>query len=202
MGTGDIGAASGEGLHGAVRLRAVKSGHNGLFALGKPCREHFIGLFRIEIAILVKENHRSRINKLIAQIICHDNSVQILSPGRRIIGTGLIFKVFFNRLEFLIQIQIQLQTLDDLLIAGLDFLKLPGKLLAAFRQSIAAVQHIRHLSVVRKTLSRSGGNHISSLLVRANDFSYLLKLLCARQRASSKFHYLRHNSYSSNLFLF
>ena len=123
------------------------------------------------------------------QIICHDNTVQIFTTGSRVIAAGLCLKILLNSLELIDKIQIQLQSVDDLLITGFDSIQLCLEALALICQIIAGIQHIRYLGVIGKSFPRCGRYHIFSLLICPDDVSYFFELLCACQRTSTEFHY-------------
>ena len=188
-GTGDVGTTSGESLHRSVGHGTVEAGYNCFLALCQSGTQYFIGLCCVKFAVLIEEDDGCRINEIIAQIICHDNTVQIFTTGSRVIAAGLCLKVLLNSLELIDKIQIQLQSVDDLLITGFDSIQLCLEALALICQIIAGIQHIRYLGVIGKSFPRCGRYHIFSLLICPDDVSYFFELLCACQRTSTEFHY-------------
>ena len=99
-------ASSGEGLYPAVGKGTIKSRNYCILAVSQSCRQYSICLLRIKFTVLIKENNGCCINKLISQIICHDDSVQILTPGSRIIASGFFLKVLLDGNKFLVKTEL------------------------------------------------------------------------------------------------
>ena len=199
-GTCDIRSASGEGLDRTILLRAVKAGDHGILHLLQLRFQSGIRLVRMEVSVLIKDDNLCGIHKRKAQILCHHDTVQILSAGRRVIPARLRLELFFDLDKLLIQGKLQVKSRDDLLIAEFDLLQLRIKLFPCFRQLIALVKHIRHFGVIHMTFAGCGRNHKFSLRIRMNDICHLLKLFCARKRASAKLYYFFHNGISSMIY--
>ena len=197
-GAGDVRAAPGEGLHRPVRFRAVKARHHGAPAFREPGRERSVGSLPVKAAVLIEQHRFGGVHELKAQIGGHDDSVQILSPGRCVVPACLLPEIPLNGPELLVQAQRELQPGNDLLIPRLNGGKLLPELPSRLRQVITGIQHIRHLAVLLEPPSRRGRHHISPFRVAADDIPYLLELLRACQRTSSKFNHLSHLFHSSS----
>ena len=73
--TCNIRTATGERNYFSVLSCPVKSRDHRTFYFFEARRQHFICLVRHKIAIFIKEDDFCCINKLIAQVVCHDDTV-------------------------------------------------------------------------------------------------------------------------------
>jgi len=92
-----------------------------------------------------------------------------------------------------IQIQVQIQTIDDLLIALLDALQDLLVCSAGGCCLIACIQHIGYFLILAVSLARCRRNDITAGLICPNDVSHFFELTRTRQRASAKLHYFFHD---------
>ena len=137
--------------------------------------------FSIQVALPIKENMICRIYKSITQILRHQDTVQVFSPGSRVIQPLLILKILSNFLKLTVQRQAQSQSIDNLLIALLNFFQFFPKSIVIRRCLIAVIQHICHLNIAAVSFSRRRRHYISASFIGADDLSHFFKLLCARQ---------------------
>ena len=144
------------------------------------------------LAVRLEADHLSRVHKGKAEILCHDNAVQIFPAGSSVIGACLFLKIFLNGLKFLIQRKFQPEPVNNFLISVPNGLHLFRKVGALLRQIIAGIKHVRHLRVVRGSLTGCRRHYKFTFPVRPDNLAHFFKLLCTRKRASAKFNNLVH----------
>jgi hypothetical protein len=193
-GAGEVGAAAGEGLDGAVGHRAVESGNNRLGSLVEKRAQACVGDVGVEVALVVEEDGARSVNELIAEVICQHDTVQVLAAAGSVIASDSSAEVLADLREFLVQAEGKSQVGDDTVVALPDGCEGFRKILALNRYLIiAAVQHIGDLGVLLEALSGRGGNDVTSFGVGVNYISDLLKLLCVGERASAELYNLAHS---------
>ena len=138
-GPGNIRTAAGECFHPSVSTNSIKSRNDSFFTFRKLLRQNLVGLVCIQISFFIKKDYGCRIDKLISKIICHKNTIQILSAGSRIIRAGLFLKVFGNCLKLLIQRYFQSESVDNGIITLFDLHERNTELLACLCFRVACI---------------------------------------------------------------
>ena len=186
----DIRPSPGKGLDFAFMAAAVEAGDHGIFHFGEPFFHCPHGLAVVQDAFLIKEDHFKGIHKFKSQIGGHDTAVQMFSAGGREIRIRIFFHPGFDPGKLFIQGKIlELQPLDDLIIAVFDLGQRLGEILSVLRLRRHSVQKVCHLDVPVKAFSRGGGDDIAPGLIRQNDRCDFFKLFCIGERAPAKLDY-------------
>ena len=176
QGAGDITAAPGEGLDVAVGHQAVEAGDHGTVAPVEVLQRR-IGLFLVHGAVEIEPDPVSRIDEVEAQEACHQLGGEILAPADQfILGYGLGIDALFQRFEFCIQIQINVQLLPDLQIPGSDHLKNTGAVHAVLGMGKAQVQKVGDFVVIFEPLAGGGDHHHLAVGIGQDDIADLAVL--------------------------
>ena len=149
--------------------------------------EHIICVFGIKGTVFFEENARFRVNKIIAQVFCQNHRVQIFTARSRVIFTDMMRNGKLDFFKFLLKGKIKPELFNNLIISLFDFCKNRFDILLFSCRFKAGIEHIRHFNILGEALAGSGGNHISSFVVRLDDFGNLFKLLCTGKRAAAEF---------------
>ena len=120
--TCDIRTATGECLNTSVWLCTIKSRNNCTLCILQPFRKDLVCLISVKITIFIKDDYFRSIDEFISKICSHDDTIQILSTGSRIISADFLAEVYTDCFKFLIQAQIQVQSSDDAVISLFDCL--------------------------------------------------------------------------------
>ena len=168
-GTGDIGAASGEGLHRAVGHTAVEPGDHRVLATGKTAGHNAVGQLGFKIAVLVEEDHLCRVDKGKAQIICHDHAVEVFATAGNVIQGRALGELVVDGLQLCGEIQIQTQAANDAQIALRDLTECLLKGQACRGLVVHLDEKIRHLRVGGEPLAGCGGHHKTAGFLPADD---------------------------------
>ena len=174
-----IGTAARKCLDAAVRHRPVEARDNRVVKIPEPFMKNRIRRFRVEIPAGIKQNDIFRVDKTEPEVIGQDQSVQVLSARCGIIPPCPAFEIIPDDLKFLIQAEIQPESLYDLLIAGPDGVQLIVDDFSRRCGVIASVKHIRNLCIIGKSASRSRRNHIPAVRVLMDYRSHFGHLLRA-----------------------
>ena len=119
-GTRYIRTTSGKCFHRSIISCSIESWDYCFFGMCQTLRQDLLCLICVKSTLFIKEDHFCCIDKFIAKISSHDHTIQILSSGCRIIASHLLAEILADHLKLLIQAQIQLKSVNDLLITGLD----------------------------------------------------------------------------------
>ena len=114
QGTGDVGAATGEGLDPAVGHHAVEAGNHRAVALVQSSQSG-IGSLLVHGGVELKLDPVGRVNEVKAQEACHQLGGEIFAPADQLIlrnGLGVQPLLQCGKLGF--QIQIDVQFVPDL----------------------------------------------------------------------------------------
>ena len=96
----DIRTSTRKCFDGSILFGAVKSRNDRTLCFCKTLRQYFICFLRHKVAILIKKDHFCRIHKFISKVVCHNDTIQILTAGRCVINTCFIFKILGDFLKF------------------------------------------------------------------------------------------------------
>ena len=175
----DVAAASGECLDVSVESSSVEAGDDGLGGLFQYLGQDFIGLLRVQIAVLVKEDDVLGVQELVTQIARHDAAVQVFAAGSRVIAVRILMHAALDLREFALETKaLETKSIDDLLIALLDDIELLAKIIIFGSFGLHSVKKIGDLVVSAEPFSGCGGNDIHPGGILSDDVSDLLKLLC------------------------
>ncbi len=189
-GSGYIRSSAGKGLYLSVMTASIKTGDHGIFFLFEALSHLPHGPAVIQIPVLFKEDQFDRIQEGISKIGRHDPAVQVLAPGRGEIRIGSFFHSFFYFIELLVKGKIlQLQAVDDLLVAAFNLGQNLRKILFVLREGFHLVEKVSHLDVPGITFARGRDYDISSGFIIKDDLADFFKLFCIGERAPAKFYY-------------
>ena len=180
-GTCDVGASPGKCLHTSVRHRPVESGYHRLGNLRKPLGQKVVRPFAVKIPFLIEADNLCGIDEGEAQILCHQNSVQVLPSGRGIVSARLLAELCADSLKFPAQVNGKAKPCYNLIVARPLFLELFLILVVHRGEIIAPVQHIRYFGITWRPFSRGRRNHVPAGFFLAYNSCSLLELLCACQ---------------------
>ena len=190
---GDIGAAAGECFDPAVKALPEETGNYRLLHLLQPLSQNLFCFTGIQRALFRKEDHFRRIDEFISKVRGHQNAVEILAAGSRVILVRTGGQAFFDFSELVVKRNGKAKTLDDLIVPGTDVAKRIAEALSFLRRVITAVQQIRHLRVAGKAFAGSGRDYIYAGFIRADDIADFAELFCVGKGAAAEFNYFDHN---------
>ena len=191
-GTRDIRAAAAKGRNAAVLLSAVEARNHRAVIAGKLCRDLTLRFLRIKAAVVVEEYHIRRIHKGEAEVSRHHMTVQIFAATRRIFSAAMCAEILFQFGKFRAEIQIQRESVDNLLIAPFDFLQRLLKERLIFRAVVELIEEIGDLCVAAVALAGRARHDITPRRIAPDNLTDLLKLLRTREGTTAKFYYLFH----------
>ena len=119
-------------------------------------------------------------------------AVQILAAARRIFSAALRAEVFLELGKFRTEIQIQRESVDNLLIAPFDLLQRLLKERLIFRAVVELIEEIGHLRIAAVALARCARHDITPRRIAPDNFTDLLELLRTGEGTTAKFYYLFH----------
>ena len=183
---GDVAAAPGKGLDRAVRHGAVKA-RNHYPAAADRVTQRLIGSFLIHRAVQLEFQPQFAVQKVIAQIICHQPGGEILAPAHQLILTDALVHFPAQRLKFRLQIGFQFQLVPDVQIPPPNHVEHVVAGYAVFQMRIAQIQQIRQLVVAAEALSRRRNHYHPAAGIRLHDGLYLCKLMGVCHGGAAKF---------------
>ena len=158
--TGDVTAATGEGVNGAVGHHTVEAGgHN---ALADPAQllQGGIGLLRIHGAVQIELHPVGSVHKLEIQICGHQLGGVIFTAADQLFtGHCLLVDALLQLGKIGFQIQINTQLVTDLAVAGYDHIvnQIAGNTVLGV--GVAQIQQVCDLVVILEALAGSGDDH-------------------------------------------
>ena len=141
-------------------------------------RQQFVGPAVVKLSVCIKSYDICRIDKRKTKISRHDPAVQVFTAGRHVIDTDALTDLFFDRLKFLCEIQIQAQALYNGIIPGTYMLDDFGVLLPLAGCIPESIQQVRDLAVRRIPFAGCRRDHIPAVFFRPYDIPDFLKLFC------------------------
>ena len=158
-------------MNGAVGAHTVESGNHGGNAVREECHHDHIGLFRIEGAVLLEEDHLGRIHEAPGEIVCQQTAVEVLAAAGAPVGIAAVGNFLTDLFQFALQIHGQLQIPVNGAVTLAQLIKRTGEILAKAGQTMTLVQKIRDLAVPVKTFAGGGGDHIDAGGIRLENFA-------------------------------
>ena len=188
----DIRAAAAKGRNAAVLLSAVEARNHRAVIAGKLCRDLTLRFLRVKAAVVVEKYHIRRIHKGEAEVSRHHMTVQIFAATRRIFSAAMCAEILFQFGKFRAEIQIQRESVDNLLIAPFDFLQRLLKERLIFRAVVELIEEIGDLCVAAVALAGRARHDITPRRIAPDNLTDLLKLLRTGEGTTAKFYYLLH----------
>ena len=195
---GNIAAAAGEGLDGAVGHGAVEAGNDHLASL---CRvpQGLIGGLLIHAAVQLEFQPQLAVQKGKAQIGGHQLGGKILAAGYQFVLGNALVHLPAQCGKLALQIHIQMQLITDGGIAIHDHLIDAVTANAVFQMRMTQIQKVGQLMIVLKSFSRGGHNHHPAALVRLHNGLHLGELRGVSHAGSAEFQHFQHTFYLSLL---
>ena len=187
-GTGQIGAAAGEGVDIAIGQGPVETGNHSILQIGQSSGELAVGLLCVERTVGIEGHIVCRIHKGEAQIGRNDLGVEVLAAACHIVTVGLCFQMGADHSDLAIHIEVNAQFSDDIGKAVSDLSEDIGKIILGSSLIVAGIQQIRDLDIITAALAGCGSDHVSSVGVGADDIHSLANLGGRGQRGSAEFH--------------
>ena len=187
---GDIAAAPGEGMDGAVGHGAVESGDHRAVAKQHLIAQRLVGHLPVHGAVHVEHYPVCRVHELEAEVGRHQFGGEILAPADQLLlGHVLRVDALFQSLQLRLQRQVKPQLIPDVQIAGRDHVKNAAAVHAVLDMGIAQIEKVGQLMVIAEPLARGGDHHDPALRVGQKDIPYLAVLAGIRHGAAAEFDY-------------
>ena len=183
---GDIGAAAGKGADLAVGHEAVEAGNHDapVFHQGAQSR---IGFLLIHGAVIVEVEPSGGIDKVEAQIVCHQTGGKILAAGNQLLAGNAGLHFFLQPIEIRFQIGAQTELIADLKVTAADGLKNAVIFDAVLHMSEAQIQQVGDFVVIGKALAGRRNHHNAAGRIGTDDIADFPVLGSIRHGGAAEF---------------
>ena len=187
---GDVAAAAGEGVDGAVGQHAVEAGDHHTPPGGAAQR--LIACLLVHSAVHAEAEPQAAVQKVEAQIVRHNAGGEVFAPAHQLVSGNALVHPPAQGVEFLLQRRGQPQLIPYLQVAAANHVKDPVAADAVLQMCVAQVQQVGDLVILLKTLAGGTDHHHAAAGVALHDGAHLLQLVGVRHGGAAEFQHFQH----------